>query len=276
MSVNADQIAYWNALAGATWAQLQDRLDRQLAPLGDAALVALAAAPGESIIDVGCGCGASTLDLAQAVSPGGHVLGIDVSAPMLAVARARLEGLATATILQADAQSHDFTPAAADGVYSRFGVMFFDDPQAAFANLRRALKPGGRLAFVCWRPLSQNAWMAAPLAAACAALGETPPAGDPDAPGPFAFADPQRVRTILAGAGFVDVAVDAHDTPINGGDLDDAVAMAFRVGPLGALVREQPHKAEPARAAVRAALAAFETPAGVLTPAAVWIVSARG
>jgi SAM-dependent methyltransferase len=194
---------------------------------------------------------------------------------MLAVARARLEGITNATILQADAQSHDFAPAAADGVYSRFGVMFFDDPQAAFANLRRALKPGGRLAFVCWRPLAQNAWMAAPLAAACAALGETPPAGVPDAPGPFAFADPQRIRTILASAGFAEIAVEAYDARMNGGPLEDAVAMALKVGPLGALVREQPNKAEPARAAVRAALAAFETPAGVLMPAAVWIVTAH-
>jgi len=161
-----------------------------------------------------------------------------------------------------------------DAVYSRFGVMFFSDPVAAFTNVRRALKPEGRLAFVCWRPFRENLWMRVPMEAAQSLLPPSPPT-DPLAPGPFAFADRDRVQSILEEAGFLDVAIGGFDTSIGGSTLDQTVDLAFRVGPLGAALRERPDLAPSVTGAVRSALATFETPAGVLMPAAVWIVQAR-
>lgn len=270
---NKDQIDYWNAQAGETWATLQDKLDHQLAPLGHAAIEALSPRPGERLIDIGCGCGQTTLELASEVGANGSVLGVDISRPMLDVAAARAEGLGNVAFLEGDAQTHAFDPGAADGVYSRFGVMFFNDPTAAFANIRKALKPKGRLAFVCWRPMAVNEWMRLPLAAALA-HAPPPPPPDPFAPGPFAFADAERVRTILAGAGFRDIDLTPYDTFIGGHPLEDAVSLALKVGPLGMLLRENPGQRDAVISAVREALAPHEGLDGVMLPAAVWIVTA--
>lgn len=276
-AANSDQIAYWNATAGETWASMQDLLDHQFQPISARVLQALAAAEGERVLDVGCGCGATTLAIAQAVGGGGRVLGADISRPMLAVARARIAqaGLRQAEAMEADAQAHAFEPGAFDAAFSRFGVMFFAQPQAAFANIRRAIRPGGRLAFVCWRPLIENPWMLVPAVAALQRLGEAPPAADPLAPGPFAFADPDRVRGILDGAGFADVSLTPFDQPIGPPSLEAGVALAMKVGPLGAVLREQPDKAPMVVDAIREALAPYVTPDGVRLPSATWIVQAR-
>ncbi|MEO8926919.1 MAG: methyltransferase domain-containing protein [Caulobacteraceae bacterium] len=276
-AANAAQIDYWNAATGETWAALNDRLDRTLEPLGRAAMEALAPGPGERLIDIGCGCGKTTFDLAGRVGDKGHVIGVDVSAPMLRIARARAgpAGALAATFLQADAQTHAFDRGAADGAFSRFGVMFFADPAAAFANIRAALAPGGRLAFVCWRPMSENPMMALPLAAALPHLPEPPPPPDPLAPGPFAFADPRRVRAILSRAGFTHIDIAPRDQPITTGDLDQAVDMAQKIGPLGFILRENPDLRGAVIDAIRAALAAFSTPSGVFLNTATWIVTAR-
>ena len=267
---NAAQIDYWNAAAGATWVELNDTLDRQLAPLGDAAIVALAPRPGERILDIGCGAGATTAALADMVAPGGRVTGIDVSRPLLDHARRR--GSA-AEFVEADAQTADLGQGH-DAAFSRFGVMFFDAPAAAFANIRRALRPGGRLTFVCWRPLAENPWMRDPVMAAMPLLPPAPPP-DPLAPGPFAFADPERVRAILAEAGFAAIAIAPYDTHLTiGADLDAAVRTALRVGPLGMALREQPERTGDVVAAVRGALEPYATAEGVKVPAAVWIVTA--
>jgi SAM-dependent methyltransferase len=232
---------------------------------------------GEHVIDIGCGCGETTLALATEVGAAGSVLGVDISQPMLAVARKRIdaEGLTQASVTEADAQTHPFAPVAADAVFSRFGVMFFEDPTAAFANILKGLKPGGRLAFVCWRPFTENPWMATPLAAAQPLFPEPAPPADPLAPGPFAFADPNRVRGILAGAGFTDIALKPQDKPIGAPDLDEAVETAPKVGPLGARLRETPQLTGAVIAAVREALAAHTTPEGVRLASATWIVTAR-
>src|SRR5262249_38336345 len=150
------------------------------------------------VLDVGCGCGDSTVDLARRVAPDGTVVGMDISAVMLERARqtAREQGV-NARFEHADAQTHAFAPASFDVLFSRFGVMFFADPTAAFANLRSALRPGGKLAFVCWQSLAENPWMLVPLGAAFQII-PPPPMPAPDAPGPFAFADQSRVRSILA------------------------------------------------------------------------------
>ena len=168
-SVNAAQIDYWNTLAGLVWVRFQAQLDRQIEPLGLAAMAALAPAPGETILDIGCGCGQTTVGLAAQLAPGGAVVGVDISEPMLEVARHRPKpgGGAPVTFRRADAQVDDLGREAFDAAFSRFGVMFFADPAAAFANIRAALKPGGRLAFVCWRQMTENPWMAAPRNQSC-------------------------------------------------------------------------------------------------------------
>jgi len=273
MSTNAAQIDYWNASAGQTWAAFQAWLDRQLEPLGAEAMRVLAPVPGDRILDIGCGCGHTSVALADRVGPTGAVLGVDISQPMLAVAAARTPGTAAPEYRLADAQADDLGAASFDGIFSRFGVMFFSDPVAAFANIRRALKPAGRLAFVCWRPLAENPWMHVPLEAARPLLPPLPPP-DPTAPGPFAFADADRLRGILTEAGFGAIAITPFDTAIGSGGVEETLDLCRRVGPLGGALRETPDRAEAVMGVVREALAAYLTPEGVMMPAAVWIVSA--
>jgi SAM-dependent methyltransferase len=273
-AANADQIVYWNETVGPAWVAMQDGLDAQLRPLGELAMAALAPGEGERLIDVGCGCGETTLALARRVGPGGAVTGADISEPMLAVARSRAEAarIAQARFVQADAQVHAFEPA--DGAFSRFGVMFFADPAAAFANLRRALKPGGRIAFVCWRALAENPWMRVPGAAVAPLLPAPPPPPDPLAPGPFAFGDRERLHGLLKAGGFAEIAIQPHDAPIRWPDLDTAVRLAMRVGPAGTAAREHPDLGDRIEAAVREALAPHAGADGVSLPSATWIVRA--
>jgi SAM-dependent methyltransferase len=275
-SANAGQIDYWNDAAGQTWARLQAALDVQIEPLGRAVIAALAPKPGERVIDVGCGCGESTLALADAVGPSGQALGVDISEPMLAVARDRVGGRTQARFQNADAQVEAFEPAHFDMIHSRFGVMFFEDPTAAFANLRRALKSGGRLAFLCWRTPAENPVMTAPMAAAQPFLPPPEPP-TPGAPGPFAFADPERVRAILSGAGFADIGVVAQNMPAGGNSLEATLDLSLHVGPLGRMLRENPGAdRDGAVDAVRRTLAAHQDPNGrVFMDSATWIVTAR-
>ena len=211
------------------WAEVRELLELQLAPLGRRALAALAPRPGESVLDIGCGGGETALDLVRAVAPDGTVVGVDLSAAVLAFARRAAEGCQRVQFVQADAQVFSFEPASFDVAFSRFGVMFFSDPVAAFINIGRSLRPNGRLAFVCWRALEENTLDILPLRAASAHL---PPqtVHDPDAPGPFAFADPDRVRSILERAGFRQIEITAHDEQVGSGDLDSMVAVCSRVG----------------------------------------------
>ena len=275
-TANTDQIAYWNDKAGETWAALQTELDRQLEGLGEAAINILAPAAGERILDVGCGSGQTTLALAGRVGADGLVLGVDISRPLLEAAhrRAAEAGAARARFLEADAQAHPFDSAAFDAAFSRFGVMFFADPAAAFANIRAALKPGGRLAFVCWRAMMENPWMTVPLAAGLAHLPPPQPP-TPGSPGPFAFADAERVRGILQTAGFSQIDIRPHDAMVGGNDLDSAVRTALRVGPLGMLMRDNPGAREAVQASVREAIAANMKDGRVQLPSATWMVTAR-
>jgi ubiquinone/menaquinone biosynthesis C-methylase UbiE len=196
---NAAQAEFWNQTAGTTWVQLQDQLDRQIEGVGLEAMRALSPGPGECVLDVGCGCGQTTLELAARVGETGAVTGVDISTPMLEVARARPVpvGAARPQFRELDVQTGDLGRAAFDAAFSRFGVMFFAGPAAAFTNIRAALRPGGRLAFVGWRSVAENPMMSAPVAAAAPFLPPMPPS-DPTAPGPFAFADSDRVRGILS------------------------------------------------------------------------------
>ncbi|MFI5217367.1 MAG: class I SAM-dependent methyltransferase [Candidatus Limnocylindria bacterium] len=278
---NAEQIAYWNEQAGANWVAREALLDEQIAPLGLAAMDRAGVAQGERVVDVGCGCGQTTLQLGARVGPRGSVTGIDISAPMLERARARAaeQGLANVRFLNADAQSTPLGAQAFNLVFSRFGVMFFADPKAAFANLRASLAPGGRVAFVCWQELARNAWMSIPMRAAASqvALPAPPP---PGTPGPTAFADPGRVRGILESAGFAGIAIEPLEGPLvvggSGATLEQAVEFTLKMGPMARALRETPSE-EIARVAVavREAIAPHRTPKGVILGYAAWIVSAR-
>ena len=256
------------------WAEVREPLERQLAPLGRRALAALAPRPGESVLDIGCGGGETALDVARAVAPDGAVVGIDLSAAVLAFARGAAKDCTRVRFVQGDAAVFPFEPASFDAAFSRVGVMFFADPTAAFINVRRSLKPNGRLAFVCWRALEENALDFVPLQAASPHL---PPqsAHDPDAPGPFAFADADRVRGILESARFAEIGITAHDEQVGSGDLDAMLAVCSRVGALGKILRENPELRTAALPAVRSALAAHDGPDGVTLNAATWVVTAR-
>jgi SAM-dependent methyltransferase len=241
MSVdNAEQIAEWNGVLGQRWVAMRQEVDRIVAPFGAAALKAAAPQPGERVIDIGCGCGDTAIEIARTVGPAGSVLGIDVSQPMLGVARSRgmSANCSNLSFHEGDASETEL-PANVDLLFSRFGVMFFSDPSAAFSHLRKSLRTGGRCVFVCWRTPRDNAWAMTPLSAARKALDITPPPSDPNAPGPFAFADDDRLRTVLSAAGFGAIDVQRFDTAIFIGSTPRSAAKGVvQMGPVSRLVRE--------------------------------------
>jgi len=276
---NTAQAEHWNSGEDAAyWTGNQERFDRMLEPFTDLILSAAAPRQGGHVLDVGCGCGATTLAAARLVMPG-EAVGIDLSAPMLTLARAGADaaGLANAVFVQGDAQVHRLGPARFDAVISRFGVMFFDDPAAAFTNIRSATRPGGRLVFICWQPLAANEWLLVPRAA----LAEHVPAPAPepgDGPGMFAFADPDRLRRILFEAGWRDIAITPEHTPIlvgGGRSVEDAVGF-LRTGSMARtmLAGADADTADSAVASLRSALAEHANAEGVHLGAAVWLVQA--
>jgi SAM-dependent methyltransferase len=270
---NADQIAFWNADAGAKWVKAQDRLDAMLAPLSAELMKSVQPKSGERVLDIGCGCGDTSLALAKL---GTRVTGVDVSQPMLARAKQRAaeSGLAAADFVEADASNHRFAPDF-DLLFSRFGVMFFADPDAAFANLRKGLKPGGRLAFVCWRDWRENEWVRIPVGAVRPHAPPQPQLG-PEDPGPFAFADLARVRRILTAGDFDRITVRPFDCDLAlGPTLDDAVAHIQDFGPVSRMLSEAtPTQKENAVTALREALKPYAGRKPVTLGAAVWIVTA--
>ncbi len=277
-AANAEQIAEWNGVLGERWATLQREIDDIVVPFGAAALQAAAAQPGERVLDIGCGCGASAIELARQVGAQGAVLGLDVSRPMLDVAQARAEAarLPQLAFSEADASAADLPPGR-DLLFSRFGIMFFGAPVAALAHLRRALRTGGRAAFVCWRTPRDNPWAMAPLVAARAALGVTPVRSDPHAPGPFAFADDARLRALLADAGFGAIALHRFDAPVTLGATPRLAAeSALRVGPVSRFAAEAgPAQLPTIFDAVERALAVVAGADGrVQLGGSAWIVSA--
>lgn len=221
MNDNADQAAFWGGDAGDKWVRHQAMLDHQMQPVLDGVLSRAGLAAGLRVLDVGCGTGQSSLQAAELVGPGGHVLGADVSAPMLDLARNRAEGSPQVSFLQADVAVHGFDAASFDQVISRFGVMFFADPVMAFANIARAMKPGAQLTFASWGAIERNPWFTLPARVARAEIG-VPPKSDPDAPGPFAFRDIAKVENILRAAGLREVRGEAVDMDLTlpGGAAD--------------------------------------------------------
>jgi SAM-dependent methyltransferase len=275
---NSEQIAEWNGALGERWVAMQQEIDRFVVPFGDAALKAAAPQPGERAIDIGCGCGDTAIEIARIVGAAGAVLGIDVSRPMLAVARSRgaLANCAHLTFRDGDA-SEAALPANTDLLFSRFGVMFFSQPSPAFSHLRKSLRAGGRCVFACWRTPRDNPWAMTPLSAARTAMGITPAPADPDAPGPFAFADEGRLRTILSDAGFGDVDVQRFDAAIAiGATPRSAAESVVQVGPVSRLAREVGAEHLPIILdAVERALASLAAPDGhVSLNGSTWIASA--
>ena len=268
--------AHWNGPAGDHWASHVDTYDRLLANHLDELLRGAALQPGEKVLDIGCGSGTSSLAAANAVGPDGGVHGVDISAPMLARARERAAdaGLDRVRFDQADAQTAELGHGAFDVVISRFGVMFFDDPATAFANIGAAVRTGGRIAFTCWQDVFSNAWMAVP---AMAMMSVVPlPLPEPGAPGPFAFADADRVRAILEGGGFADIALEPLSLKMTIGATTDEAVEFFRGTDLGSvLVRTAtPEQADEALEKVREAVAPHETSDGVVLDSAAWLVTA--
>ena len=287
---NIDQVEYWNGDVGRRWVDSQERLDRAFRPFTAALIERAAPCRGERVVDVGCGCGELSLALAGQLGAEGRILAVDVSRPMLEQARSRQKAArekatpaeqAKIEWQEADAAAAPFAAGGFDLLVSRFGVMFFGDPVEAFRNLRRALRPGGRLAMVCWRPMPDNAWVAAPRAAMLQVL-PAPAAMPPDAPGPFAFADAARVGAILAQAGFAGIASAAVDAPLEIGTdgaadaaLEAAVQFAIQVGPAAALLRDaDPAARERAVGAVREALGERVRGGSPAFDAACWIYTA--
>ncbi len=276
--INADQVDYWSGQTGEKWAEGQDKLDAMLAPFGKAAMEALDLKPGDHVVDVGCGCGDTSFELASRVGPMGSVLGVDVSAPMLQRAGERLGDAALGHLrfAMADASAFGFEPEGTDAVFSRFGVMFFRNPVEAFTNLKAALRTGGRLGFVCWRSLDQNMWVSLPREAALKHLPAPEPV-NPDEPGPFAFADAEKVTDILRDAGFHGIVLERFDTKVrNNGSLDEVTEFVATMGPVSRLLDEvEGEVRERAIDEVRDALASHHDGQALRLNAAAWIVTAR-
>ena len=273
---NADQLAFWNGPGGHTWVARQAHTDITLAPVSEALLALAAPRAGERVLDVGCGCGACTLEFARAVGPSGRVAALDISGPMLAEGKARAE---TAGITNVDWQQADAATAALDGfdlLVSAFGLMFFGDPVAAFTHMRRAASPGARMAFVCWRSLRENPWMEVPMRAVSSHVPPRPKA-DPQAPGMFAFADPQRVSRVLIAGGWAPPRLDKLDCELDiaaGRGLEEAVVQSTQIGAVNSWLRGQPEEVVAAAvASIRDAFTAHMDGASVCLPSAMWLVS---
>jgi ubiquinone/menaquinone biosynthesis C-methylase UbiE len=275
---NADQIAFWNGPAGQHWTDRQPMQDVLLAPVSQILIDRAGAQPGERLLDVGCGCGATTIAFAERVAPSGFAIGIDISVPMLSRARQLApKGLPLDFVL-ADATVYPFDPSSFDLLASRFGVMFFAEPAVSFANLHRALAPSGRMAFACWRQPRENPWMMTPLQAVYKHVPKLPQLG-PEDPGPFAFASEERVQRILGEAGFKQIAMEPCNLVLDlaiGRGLEGAVAAALAIGPSSRALEGHPAEVQAAaKNSIREALATFARGQSVPLPASIWIVTAR-
>ena len=268
---NESQKEFWNGPAGDVWVEAQEIMDRMLAPLSEATLAAAMPKPGERIIDVGCGCGATSLALAES---GATVWGLDISQVMLERARSRAEGNDNIVFSVKDAATVDYDPEY-DLIFSRFGVMFFSDPKAAFANLRSALLANGRLAFVCWQSPKENLFMSV-AAKAASPFMSAPEPQDPRAPGPFAFAEKAWTTEILESAGFSNISITSLTPSLSvGQNLEEAMYFQARVGPLARAIAELDETVQlQAKQAVSEALLEYETDDGIVIPSAAWLVQA--
>ncbi|MFK7870299.1 MAG: class I SAM-dependent methyltransferase [Roseobacter sp.] len=274
----SDQQTFWNGDAGGTWVAQQKAFDALMQPVLDTLWQKASLAPGATVLDIGCGTGASVLQAAQQVGPDGHVTGVDISAPMLALAATRTKCAQNITLMQADAATHTFEGAGFDHLISRFGVMFFGDTTAAFRHILNSLRPGAKVTFATWGAIEMNPWFTLSAKAAKTVLG-APPAVDPDDPGPFALRDRAKTTDMLASAGFADVSAvkeDLHLTPA--GTRDQAAAFAVSAGPPKRTMdhfNATPEDGAKITAVLTELFAPFVTPQGLRIPAEINFFSAR-
>jgi SAM-dependent methyltransferase len=267
---NQQQIDYWNGDAGSQWVRAQEHLDEMLAPLSQQALSRASVNSSDRVLDVGCGCGATSLRLAER---GRWVTGVDISGPMVRHARGRAQEAENLEFVQADASLWRGAEPY-DIAFSRFGVMFFADPVAAFANIRANLRDSGRLCFICWRLPRDNPWLAVPGAATQPYLSPPPASAGPD---PFAFADQDFVSGMLTDAGFQAPEFSLCEATLTlGSDMASAISFLTRIGPLSRIMSEleEPVRGQ-ALAAAETALLPFLSGQGVQLGASCWIVTAK-
>ena len=238
---NPDQAEFWDQLA-PSWVAAEAQLELVTGPYGSHAIERLGVRPGQRLLDIGCGCGATTLELARRTGEGGAVVGADISAGMIAAAadRAATAHVSNVRFVVADVQTDDVGDPGFDAAFSRFGVMFFSDPVAAFAHVRGVLRPGGTLAFCCWQDILCNEWMFLPATAAMTVTGASPARPGPGEPGPLAFAEPGRVEAVLGGAGFTQIEVTPDNRPIvvPESQLESLVDLSGRVGGVREILAE--------------------------------------
>ena len=274
--IDADMLAFWNGKGGNTWVARQKHTDITLTPVTDALIAFAAPCAGEKVVDIGCGCGAPTLEFARAVGPLGRVAALDISGPMLAEGerRASATGIANVDWRQADPASTTLDEY--DLLTSAFGVMFFGDRVAAFTNMRHSAAPDARMALVCWRALAENPWMEVPMIAAAQHLPPRPKPV-PNAPGMFAFADPAHVTEVLTEAGWAPPRFEKLDMDLDiaaGRGLEEAVIQSTQIGAVNSWLRNQPHDVVSAAiASLRDALAPYADGASVRLPSAMWLIS---
>lgn len=277
---NAEQIEFWNGEAGEDWADSNTQMDKMLRPVGEEAIKTAAPKPGEHVLDIGCGCADTSLSIARRVGTSGKVLGVDISNPMLTKAKSKRddEGLSdTISFELADASDFDFEAGAYDLLFSRFGVMFFSDPPAAFANMRKALKNGGRTAFICWAPVMENEWVMLPMAAALQHI-PAPEPGEPHAPGPFGLADQEYTRQMLEEAGFSNINFTKFEPTMRigeGQDKDKIVDFFLDIGPVSrAISAEGAELTAKVRGSIKAAIDPHYDGTSVNLQGSCWIVTA--
>lgn len=272
------QKEYWSGKVGGEWAAFADGIDRMMQPMTGHALDLAAFKSGEHALDIGCGAGATSLDIAQRVRPGGSVTGVDLSPQLLDVARHRAaEAGLPATFIEADAGAALFNQTF-DVAFSRFGIMFFEEPTQAFAHIRSAMCANGRLVFVCWRSFAENEWSTTAIEAIKPMLKTPLPPPNQDAPGPFGLADRDKIRRVLSGAGWRDIEITRWDGDIpvgGGGSLRETADFLMRIGPTARAIAEQGLDSNEAQQCLMEALAPHERDEGVMLGVACWVVQAR-
>lgn len=266
---------YWKQEGGRKWVEHIDATETSLQAFNEILLEHASINSGEHVLDVGCGGGVNSMEIARRVGVNGKVRGVDISGPILDVARSRSEGLVNLEFIEGDAALMDLSAGDYDMVFSRFGVMFFSDPIAAFKNLQNSLKTKGRMVFLCWRSLQDNPWMSIPAQAVFSVVEPRNPAPDPLAPGPFSLAESGRIQEILSGAGLKIDKLKAIDVTMELGPMSETVEYFMQMGPAAAaLVDAGAEMKQAASEAIRDALSQFEINGVINPPAAAWIVIA--